>query len=62
MEVELRSQDNLVGESISIRAIDVGSAKHGNAVTQNHNHETTGTLMVKLTKAFASEWPATTSG
>ncbi|MEO8385262.1 MAG: GNAT family N-acetyltransferase [Betaproteobacteria bacterium] len=30
-------------------------AKHGYVVTQNHTHETTGTLMVKLTKAFASD-------
>lgn len=30
-------------------------AKHGYVATQNHTHETTGTLMVKLTKAFASE-------
>ena len=37
-------------------------AKHGYVVTQNHTHETTGTLMVKLTKVFASERPGTTSG
>ena len=37
-------------------------AKHGYVVTQNHTHETTGTLMVKLTKVFAFERPGTTSG
>lgn len=37
-------------------------AKHGYAITQRHPHETTGTPMVKLTKALASESNSATTG